>query len=80
MRKGKKRETKGAGCIISQLQKISQQEGGQGAVRMREKGEEGNWYLELNGALLGFLHPSSFLTWKNEVTYLDGKIGKYKLA
>lgn len=41
MRKGKKRETKGAGCIISQLQKINQQEGGpEGAVRKREKGEE----------------------------------------
>lgn len=38
--------TKGAGCIISQLQKINQHEGGQeGAVRIREQGEEENWYL-----------------------------------
>lgn len=38
--------TKGAGCIISQFQKINQQEGGQeGAVRIREQGEEENWSL-----------------------------------
>lgn len=38
--------TKGAGCIISQLQKINQQEGSQeGAVRIGEQGGEENWSL-----------------------------------